>query len=752
LGYQRGVTFQRRGLEKRSGVIARMDDQLDWLNPTDVAEKTTETDETDETDDAVVHEVVVEELDALKGVLDKLAQIPPAKNASEAPILRELERLRERLLSGDENKDLSALTEQYHNQSAILNQLRSAGDAVQVDGSSPYFAHLRLEEEGKRRDLFLGRTTCLEKGMRIVDWRDAPISKIFYGYRQGEEFDEEIAGRERFGEVLARRMVRIREGALERVQAPEGDFSRDPKEPSGWRADAMGAPKLAGGEAAALRYDADATDSEDSVGRSRRMGEGRDGEIQRADKRLPEITSLIDPTQFDLITRPAAGYLVIRGSAGSGKTTVALHRIAYLAYANPRIDSPETLVVVFSRALARYVAHVLPSLGLDGVRITTYRDWVHEERRRHFPHLPATPRDDTPATVQRIKLHSALDVALERQVARTPGPRSMDQAYDDWASVLTQRPLLGEVFAEVAPDAFSERDLDRFVEWNRRRLDEISSQLAGDEEADGGLDPEDDALLLRAWQRRIGSLVGRNKRPIRYRHAVIDEVQDFAPVEVRALLGCLERDSSITLAGDTQQHLMEHSGFTSWIGFFRELGLEGAEIETLKVSYRSSQQVMDFATSLLGDLQEDEKVVTTRSGPPVELFRLTDRGACVAFLSDVLRDLMAAEPMASVAVLTPNPTTSDMYFAGLERAELPRLRRIRDGEFPFKAGIEVTEVTQVKGLEFDYVVVLDADSTNYPDTPAARRMLHVAATRAVHQLWMMSVGTPSPLVSEVAAR
>ncbi len=691
-------------------------------------------------------EVVVEELTALEGVARRLAEIPPTRTASEIPILRELERLRERLLSGDENKDLSALTEQYHNQSAILHQLRSAGAAVQVDASSPYFAHLRLEEAGRRRDLFLGRTTCLEKGVRIIDWRDAPISKVFYSYRQGEEFDEEISGRERQGSVLARRMVRIRGGVLERVQAPEGDFSLAAGEPCGWRQDAMGTPRLSGGEATALRYD------EDESGLARRMGEGRNGEALRADKHLPEITSLIDPSQFDLITRPASGYLVIRGSAGSGKTTVALHRIAYLAFANPRIDSPETLVVVFSRALARYVAHVLPSLGLDGVRITTYCDWVHDERRRHYPHLPARSRDDTPAMVQRIKLHSGLDVALERQVARELGPRSADQAFDDWASVLTQRQLLGEVFAEVAPGQFSDRDLDRFVQWNRRRLEELSSAIAGDDEADGGLDPEDDALLLRAWQRRIGPLLAASRRPLDYRHAVIDEVQDFAPIEVRVLLECLRTESSITLAGDTQQHLMEHSGFTSWTSFFQELGIDGAEIETLRVSYRSSEQVMNFATSLLGDLQEDEKIVTTRTGPPVELFRLTDRGACVAFLSDVLKDLMAQEPLASVAVLTPSARVSDLYFEGLQRAELPRLRRIVDGEFPFKAGIEVTEVTQVKGLEFDYVVVLDVDSVNYPNTPAARRTLHVAATRAVHQLWMMSVGTPSPLVQDVDTR
>ena len=690
--------------------------------------------------------IVVEELEELRGALEKLAEIPPTKTASEIPILRELERIRERLLSGDENKDVSALTEQYHTQSALLNHLRSVEETVRVDSRSPYFAHLRLEEEGRRRDLFLGRTTCLEKGVRIIDWRDAPISKIFYGYRQGEDFDEEISGRERQGTVLARRMVRIRDSVLERVQAPEGDFARDETSATGWCREEMGVPRLSGGEAVALRYDADAS------GRERRMGEGRQGEPLRVDKHLPEITSLIDPTQFDLITRPARGYLVIRGSAGSGKTTVALHRIAYLAYADRRIDSSDTLVVVFSRALARYVAHVLPSLGLDGVQITTYRDWVHGERRSHFPHLPAAPRDDTPAIVQRIKLHSGMDVALERQSARVRGPRSLGQAYDDWASVITGRPLLEEVFSEVAPGLFSQRDLDRFVEWNRRRIDALSATLGGDHDADGALDPEDDALLLRAWQRRVGNLLGRSRQPLFYRHTVIDEVQDFAPIEVRVLLDCLGRESSITLAGDTQQHLMEHSGFTSWTGFFKELGIDGAEIETLRVSYRSSEQIMQFATSLLGELQEDEKIVTTRTGPPVELFRLTDRGACVAFLSDVLRDLMSSEPMASVAVLTPNPTLSDLYYEGLSRAELPRLRRIRDGEFPFKAGIEITEVTQVKGLEFDYVVVLEVDSTNYPDTPSSRRMLHVAATRAVHQLWMMSVGTPSPLVAGVDAR
>jgi DNA helicase-2/ATP-dependent DNA helicase PcrA len=56
-------------------------------------------------------------------------------------------------------------------------------------------------------------------------------------------------------------------------------------------------------------------------------------------------------------------------------------------------------------------------------------------------------------------------------------------------------------------------------------------------------------------------------------------------------------------------------------------------------------------------------------------------------------------------------------------------------------------VDQVKGLEFDYVILLDTSADHYPDDDRSRRLLHVGATRAVHQLWLVSVGTPSPVIS-----
>jgi DNA helicase-2/ATP-dependent DNA helicase PcrA len=83
---------------------------------------------------------------------------------------------------------------------------------------------------------------------------------------------------------------------------------------------------------------------------------------------------------------------------------------------------------------------------------------------------------------------------------------------------------------------------------------------------------------------------------------------------------------------------------------------------------------------------------------------------------------------------------------------VPRVERVYDQQFRFAPGIEVTEVAQVKGLEFDYVILIEVSTTHYPDTPHARRVLHVGATRAIHQLWLTSVGTPSVLVRQAADR
>ncbi len=694
----------------------------------------------------MAHRVVDEEIGLLDLVLQRLAAIPERTTAPERSLEREVAELQQNLHERVKAEDAPALHQQLARQQALLRQLRASRETPRVDPASPYFAHLRLAEDGRERDLFLGKATCIDQDVRIIDWRNAPVSKIYYRYAQGDEYEEEMAGRVRAGTVRVRRAVTIRDRSLERVDAPEGVFTRDAQQPDGWREIPVDRVRLAGGQGAAVRAWAA------GEGTGRHLGTDLEGHRRRTDKRLPELAGLLDAEQFALIARPSAGFVVIRGSAGSGKTTVALHRIAFLAHDDPSIDSDRTLCVVFSRALANYVSHVLPALGVARVQVRTFSEWANELRRRLYPMLPRESHEMTPAEVHRLKLHPMLLHALEDHVAANPGRGTVAEAIDDWASVLSSVSELEKCAARYAPGAFRREELERAVAWQRARLDEIEAFRQRDHDATPALDAEDDALLLRAWQLRVGPIPARTGGALRHRHVAIDEVQDFSPVEVRVLIDCLDERRSVTLAGDTQQHVMQGAGFTSWSEFFGHLGLEGTAVETLRVSYRSTREIVAFSQALLGPLLEDaEPVETVRSGPLVECFEFTDSGACVAFLADALRRLSREEPLASIAVLTPAPEISELYHAGLEECELPRLRRVEDQDFTFAPGVEVTETSQAKGLEFDYVILVEAGARQFPNDSASRRLLHVGATRAVHQLWVTSVGRPSAIISGALA-
>ena len=124
-------------------------------------------------------------------------------------------------------------------------------------------------------------------------------------------------------------------------------------------------------------------------------------------------------------------------------------------------------------------------------------------------------------------------------------------------------------------------------------------------------------------------------------------------------------------------------------------------------------------------------------------------GEAVAFVGDALRSLLGREPSASVALLSRHVGQADGWYAALKRAEVPSLRRVRSQDFLFQAGVDVTDVTQVKGLEFDYVILVDVNANAYPESTEARHLLHIGATRATHQLWLIATAEPSPLVGHL---
>jgi len=539
-------------------------------------------------------------------------------------------------------------------------------------------------------------------------------------------------------------------------------------EGDGWvRGEAVVA-ELAGGEGTAARPGA--------AGARGVLGAATRG--QRLDRHLPEIAALIDPRQFELITSPQAGVAVIQGGAGSGKTTVGLHRMAYLAYAAPKRFAPKgMLVVTYGAALAAYISQVLPALGVHGVKALTFQIWAERELHRAIPWLGMRVVEDAPAAVIRVKNHPALLAEVERRARAHRGKRNTRAVIDLWAELVTDRERLLDVLTRSGPGRLRDSDVleaHRFMveraakvvereprqaeegaRRRRRRPDpdsdddgDLDAEVRGDVGIDGvpteGEEPEldlaDAALLLRADQ------IVRPARRRRLAHLFVDEAQDLSPLELAVLIGQSDERKSVTLAGDTAQRLFLDNGFHDWRTVLGQLGLGHVAVEPLRISYRSTRQILELARFAMGPLSGEAPPQAPRSGAPVEAHRFPGTGAAVAFLAEALRPLFQREPRATVAVLARHPEQADRYHAGLARAEVPLLRRIRAQDFAFRPGVEVTEIRQVKGLEFDYVVLVDANAASFGLDEESRHLFHIAATRAAHQLWLLVTAAPSPLI------
>ena len=132
----------------------------------------------------------------------------------------------------------------------------------------------------------------------------------------------------------------------------------------------------------------------------------------------------------------------------------------------------------------------------------------------------------------------------------------------------------------------------------------------------------------------------------------------------------------------------------------------------------------------------------------MEQFMFASVGEAVSFVADALKELALSDRDANVAVVSRFPQQAQAYYEGLERAEVPNLRRVSKQDFTWDAGVDVTDVRQTKGLEFDEVILVDANAASYPDTSQARHALYVGATRAAHQLWCVASDKPSLLVEQ----
>jgi len=686
--------------------------------------------------------------------------------------------------------DRIALLAQMHEEQARLE--RSRPDRL-PDVDEPYFAHLRVRVSGRVRDVLLGALPLVSArhDVTIVEWRRAPIAEVFFSCEEGDDYEFEVDDRVVSGVVVSRRLVTIERGELTSVTVPGGVIVRGG---DGFRFEAReSTPVLV------------------------------DPAFARGSEEHGNPLLELDEVQQALVSRPPREPLLLLGSAGSGKTTVALHRVAALRRRWPKtFPAKRMLVLVPEPGLRRLSERILEGLAVEGVRVSTFEDWIRGEARRVFPWIPFREASDPPFAASRLKRHPALFAAIDRlidedarAIARrldrvlgfrgvlrealearrepiledrlraleedenglaknTSGEKGrllrealaeerdkLSRSRRDLARLVGDRALLmraierseGELSASMveqvalhtkqqleptSEERFAHVDAERLATLDGKTLDEGTP-----EEAAGTVDPEDHAILFELLFRKTGRSATRAGELSRYAHVVIDEAQELAPIELRVIGRALDPRGSVTVAGDAAQRIDKTAVFRSWDAVMEALAVK-SEPALLETSYRSPRPIVEFAHAILGDDAPPDMPRAPREGSEVVMTNVPNEGHAAAVLCEALRRLRGEDRGASVAVIARDEASARAVHEVLARG-LP-CRLVRGGDFSFGAGVEVTEVAEVKGLEFDYVVVPDASAKVWPDTPASRRALHVAVTRAMRRVWIVSPGRASPIL------
>ncbi|MBL91841.1 MAG: hypothetical protein CMH56_08545 [Myxococcales bacterium] len=310
-------------------------------------------------------------------------------------------------------EDVPALVSQMLQAAALASEAKPTQQGS-VDMRSPYFGHLKLKEDGRERDVLIGKGGAIQReaGVVIVDWRHAPISQLYYKLDEGDDYEEIYGGQERTGEVLARRTVTIKEGNLQRIRCPQGHFLKNDNQ---WDAlDQLFNYQMRGGAG----ISAPPKQPRRGSRKNSRFGIG-DAFTKESSGQLEEITALIDPKQFESMTQSDSGLMILQGGAGSGKTTIALHRIAWLAYNYPEKYRPKRIrVIVYSEALVRYVRRVLPALGLPNIKVASFHRWAHNLCQRVVDFTHYRFQRDVEDEVAILKKHPGMLQAIRSQIQR----------------------------------------------------------------------------------------------------------------------------------------------------------------------------------------------------------------------------------------------------------------------------------------------------------------------------------------------
>ena len=662
----------------------------------------------------------------------------------------------------DEDKQLLASDERVSH--ALSEQNQSDLKTIDKLLKCPYFARLVVEENtssGPKRFAYkIGHHS--NPDCSIVDWRRGPLAKLYYEYQEGDEYFELIQGRERQGQIVSRAKIVIDKGALERISCRYGNFAWTT---AGWKEEAHLVSSSMQGS-------------------------------------LPTITALLSSDQFRLITHDAKTAILLDGIAGSGKTTVALYRLAWLIEnSSPQLKQENCLVLVLNQIMSSYIRDTLQALNLTSVQVLPYTSWVETQVKRLLtarapsfilkrPELAPPPGAirvksslamlsavETYCSEQRENMFSFLDNFIPWNELSAAAQKLTAQCRQgDIPPIEYIDMLLREAQSRPANQEASWADISEPLLAIKTKLEDYEADIlailsnpqkiiAHDETsllderviketflytqstfAQKKIDDLDDTIILRLAQLKHG----KNSSTIKYHeHIITDEVQDYSALELATVIDSVRKVTDLTLVGDVQQQT-KGDYFPGWDKLQKHWHLQGDDAHYVKltISHRSPLPVMRLAEYV----NNTPRASAGKKGKkPLWMFCLSEEDGIVQLIRWLER-LLEKYPQALVAIVCATLREADYALSLLTPTFGSAVRMFSNQHFSFDEGIIVTACSEIKGLEFPFVVLWNPSTRSFPDQRGSRNSLYVAITRTQEYLALFTWDKPSRLLPPIHSR
>ncbi|WP_242213285.1 3'-5' exonuclease [Bacillus cereus group sp. BfR-BA-01383] len=647
----------------------------------------------------------------------------------------------------------------------ILESMRESNrQNLRIGVQEPYFGRLDFQEDGKEdvMPIYIGKVGVSDKDTMkpmVIDWR-APVASMFYSFTGGEElaFYHSPDGLVE-GDVYLKRNISIRKRELERVVDTYVKGNEDVSHADDF-----------------LLY---------------RLGENKDN-------KLKDIVSTIQSEQNDIIRAERNLPLLIQGVAGSGKTTIALHRLAFLIYEyREQLEAERMIVFAPNSLFLDYISSVLPELGVGNISQTTFPDWALrtlegsvklKQTEEKLKEAFSINRDEKKVMLGKFKgtleFKSFIEermVQFEKELVPTKDFEAWDKAvipvedvkkwmqveYKHYPLKKRRERLVGRMkrWIEIELKKFGETNEKKLLKkeatkrlntymnfWpkmsplslyssmlkSKEILDVLPEELVQETEKNcrkKEVYVEDLPALIYIHHRITGIEIGQ-----KFHHVVIDEAQDFSPFQVYVLKE-ITLGNSFTILGDLSQAIYDYQGIEDW-NAFKEVFQETGYYELTR-SYRSTKEIIEFANEIIKNAEIPVGLATPvfRSGEEVKVIHAEDQ------FTEILKTLqhLQNEDVKTIAVIGRTDEECRQMYEKLTNAGLT-VNVIEADQSKYEGGISVVPVYLAKGLEFDAVLLIDVDDEHYKNTKHDAKLLYVGCTRSLHDLWIFHGGEASPLI------